>query len=143
MVGEVVVLGGGVVVVGVDGETVPRGGVPGVVVLGDVVELGGVVVLGDVIVPGEVVLGEVLLGEFPVGTQGVTVVLDDGLVELVVVPGEVVVPGVAELLLEGLVELEELVDELDWLPVLLPGEVDVPVLLGEVPGGHGLLVIPV
>ncbi|HEV2991781.1 MAG TPA: hypothetical protein VG759_25320 [Candidatus Angelobacter sp.] len=131
VVGEVVAPAGGVDVVGLDGETAPEGG--GVPVLGDVV------VLGDVIEPGEVVLGEVLLGEFPVGTQGVAVVLDDGLVELVVVLGDV------ELLVEGVVEVEkvELVDELDWLPVLLPGEAEVPVLLGEVPGGHGFVLIPV
>jgi hypothetical protein len=27
--------------------------------------------------------------------------------------------------------------------VLLPGEAEVPVLLGEVPGGHGFVLIPV
>jgi len=112
------------------GDVVELGG--GVVDPGDGVTLGEVVVLGDVVEFGEV-LGEVTIGALPEGTQGVVV-------ELLLVPDPelMLLELEVELLLDGVVELDGV------LLVLVEGCVpalvfeEVPVLLGDMPGGQGL-----
>lgn len=116
------------------GDVVELGG--GVVDPGDGVTLGEVVVLGGVVEFGEVVLGEVTIGVLPEGTQGVVAELllvpDPELVELVLLELEV------ELLLDGVVELDGVLLVLveGCVPALVLGEV--PVVLGDMPGGQGL-----
>jgi hypothetical protein len=112
------------------GDVVELGG--GVVDPGDGVILGEVVVLGDVVEFGEVV-GEVTIGALPEGTQGVVV-------ELLLVPDPelVLLELEVELLLDGVVELDGVLLVLveGWVPALVLEEV--PVLLGDMPGGQGL-----